>query len=192
MTEIWKPIPELRGYYEASNAGRIRSVDRKILTRNGRLITYRGKVKNLFVSRTGYLQARVSLDNSPRWLFAHHGVLQAFVGPRIPGAVTMHLNNDPKDNRLENLRWGTQKENIEQSVREGRNANLRKTHCPRGHLLISPNLRESDLQKGKRCCKSCARAFSYLYYHKLDRDDLTRISNDFYHQFTGMSPEVTA
>jgi hypothetical protein len=40
-------------------------------------------------------------------------VCEAFHGPApFPRAVVMHLNDDPTDNRPENLRWGTQKENL--------------------------------------------------------------------------------
>lgn len=37
MKEIWKPIPDYEGYYEASNTGKIRSVERTIVLkdRNG-------------------------------------------------------------------------------------------------------------------------------------------------------------
>jgi hypothetical protein len=47
-------------------------------------------------------------------------VLETFVGPRPEGHVAMHLNDDPSDNRLENLKWGTRSENVRDSVSKGR------------------------------------------------------------------------
>jgi hypothetical protein len=39
-------------------------------------------------------------------------VCEAFHGPAFDGAVCMHLDEDSRNNRPENLRWGTQKENL--------------------------------------------------------------------------------
>ena len=43
----------------------------------------------------------------------HQLVCEAFHGPRpFDGAVVIHINEDAHDNRPENLKWGTQKENL--------------------------------------------------------------------------------
>lgn len=42
----------------------------------------------------------------------HHLVLLVFCGERLPGQITRHLNSDPGDNRLTNLQWATQTENM--------------------------------------------------------------------------------
>jgi hypothetical protein len=81
---------------------------------------------------------------------AHVWVLEAFVGPRPPGAVARHLNDVKTDNRLENLQWGTRTENTEDAfVNGGRRL---KEVCPLGHSISGPNLQA----KGRRC-KACNR-----------------------------------
>ena len=43
----------------------------------------------------------------------HRAVCEAFHGPApFPNAVVIHINEDAHDNRPCNLRWGTQKENL--------------------------------------------------------------------------------
>jgi len=42
----------------------------------------------------------------------HRLVCEAFNGPAPEGAVCMHLDEDYTNNRPENLKWGTQKENL--------------------------------------------------------------------------------
>lgn len=43
----------------------------------------------------------------------HRLVCEAFHGePPFPKAVVIHLDEDGTNNRAENLRWGTQKENL--------------------------------------------------------------------------------
>jgi len=53
-------------------------------------------------------------------LCAHQLVLLAFVGPRPAGMVGRHvLNNDPNDNRLDNLAYGTQGQNARDKEQHG-------------------------------------------------------------------------
>lgn len=42
----------------------------------------------------------------------HQAVCEAFHGPKQPGQVVLHIDEDATNNRPENLRWGTQKENL--------------------------------------------------------------------------------
>ncbi len=53
----------------------------------------------------------------------HILVLEAFRGPRpFIGAVTRHLDGNPLNNHIENLKWGTQAENIADRDQQGRTA----------------------------------------------------------------------
>jgi len=49
----------------------------------------------------------------------HSLVAEAFLGPRPAGYDIMHLNGDRKDNRAANLRYGTRKENLNQTYEYG-------------------------------------------------------------------------
>ena len=42
----------------------------------------------------------------------HRLVCEAFNGPPFDGAVCMHMDEDARNNRPSNLKWGTQKENL--------------------------------------------------------------------------------
>lgn len=59
------------------------------------------------VASNGYVRVTI---NKKRYLL-HRLVLTTFVGPPPDGYVAMHLNGNPQDNRLQNLKWGTQSEN---------------------------------------------------------------------------------
>jgi hypothetical protein len=47
-------------------------------------------------------------------------VLTAFVGPRPERNDACHGNGDPLDDRLSNLRWGTRKDNVADTIKHGR------------------------------------------------------------------------
>ena len=49
----------------------------------------------------------------------HRLVLETYVSQRPRDMECRHLNNNPTDNRLENLRWGTKKENQHDRVENG-------------------------------------------------------------------------
>lgn len=113
--EKWVPIP---GYpfYEASDQGRIRSIDRTV---DGR--PYRGTVLSSRISNSGYVLVDVrDADGAKQTRTAHTLVLWAFRGHRPRGMEARHLNGEPTDNRLENLEWGTKAENTEDQFRHGR------------------------------------------------------------------------
>ena len=55
-------------------------------------------------------------------------------------AASIGVDGDPSNNRLENLRWDTRSENMLDINRYGCHPNTARTHCPRQHLLVMPNL----------------------------------------------------
>lgn len=81
----------------------------------------------------------------------HHLVAEVFIGPRPEGMLVCHRNDDPLDNRITNLYYGTKQENEKDKTRNGFNVNASKTHCKRGH-----SLEDAYVQKdGGRDCRVC-------------------------------------
>lgn len=119
-TERWLPVVGQEGKYEVSDRGNVRSLNRIIVNRNGIPRSRKGCVLKPFLTtakrRKRYRQ--VSIDSWP-WGVARL-MLEAFVGPRpFPGAVARHLNDQERDDRLDNLAWGTPKQNSEDLDRNG-------------------------------------------------------------------------
>jgi len=118
----WKPVPGWEGFYEASDQGDARSLDRDVRYSDGKIHTHRGKVlKHKLRKVTGHhdvlLQAKES--GRKRNMGVHQAVLLAFV-PRPDGVyIPCHKNGDPDDNRLENLYWGTHYDNAMDTQRHG-------------------------------------------------------------------------
>ncbi|WP_082946294.1 NUMOD4 motif-containing HNH endonuclease [Mycobacterium sp. E1747] len=142
-TEQWRPVLGFEGLYEVSDRGRVRS-----------LIT--GKVVKPHVgNQRGHLRISLKQHAGPyKGLYVHRLVLEAFVEPFRKGMECRHLDGDPTNNRLENLRWGTQSENNLDRVKHGTHHHTRRTHCPKGHLLDGVWHR-SDGTIRQRYCKTC-------------------------------------
>lgn len=114
--EIWKPIPGYEGY-EASNQGRVRSVDRIIVTKRGPK-----RLKGRVLSSATHSEAFPYLTfqlGAGRTLTAHVAVCLAFKGPRPEGMVVRHLDNNPTNNWEYNLCYGTQKQNQADRIANG-------------------------------------------------------------------------
>lgn len=103
--EIWKDIPDYENYYQVSNLGRIRSLDRFY---NGR--TLKGKILKLSPNLYGYLRFTAKKDNITKTLHVHRIVLLTF-NPISENKQVNHINGDKTNNNLENLEWCTDSEN---------------------------------------------------------------------------------
>lgn len=109
INEIWKPIPEF-DRYEASSLGRIRTVTsiREQRSKYGKIFHQRlnGIEVRPFIGTHGYLIVNVN----GRRVSVSRLVCAAFQGP-ANGLHCAHLDGDRKNNRADNLKWATPKEN---------------------------------------------------------------------------------
>ena len=106
MNEKWKAVPSYP-HLEASNLGRIRN------TNTNRIL--KGSTNNC-----GYNQIFISKEKLPngeyKKVFAmkHRLVAEAWIPNPNNKLEIDHINHNRKDNRVENLRWCTRKENMDE------------------------------------------------------------------------------
>lgn len=123
--ERWLDVPNYEGYYQASNSGQVRSVDRWVInsSKGGKALRH-GKLLHGGVNgRYLYAQLRMS-KSDPNYrpstqLAIHQIVAMTFFGPCPEGYVVCHVNDIGNDNRVENLYYGTPQDNAEDSRRHG-------------------------------------------------------------------------
>ena len=110
LEEIWKDIPDYEGYYQASNLGNIKGLDRIIINKLGRQKTIKGKVIKPVVGKDGYLKLNLGIGGKKATFRVHRLVMMAFHGKS--DLVVDHINNVITDNRLLNLRYCTVRQNV--------------------------------------------------------------------------------
>lgn len=117
--EEWRQVPGWQGYYKVSDTGQVKSLPR--LTPRGQkgAVWLRGRLMKPTVRPDGYMVVGLSKEGVMTLERVHRLVLFAFVGPPPEGQMCRHLDGNPANNHLENLTWGTLRENWEDSVRHG-------------------------------------------------------------------------
>ncbi len=128
--ELWRDIPGYVGSYQVSSLGRVRSLPRILPVYNsaGEVMYSRPSpgviLRPAVCDKAGHVS--VHLGKHCRGIPVHQLVMLAFYGPPPAGMEAMHLNGNPKDNRPENLKYGTHSENMIDMYRSGK-GNLKLT-----------------------------------------------------------------
>jgi hypothetical protein len=112
--EEWREVPGYPGIL-ACRDGRVHRVSSEGLKSQGaRSKPTLGSITSMKVSGgKRYARRYVRWRGWPGNLYVATLVCLAFHGPKpFSKAVVMHLNDDSIDNRAENLRWGSQRDNL--------------------------------------------------------------------------------
>ena len=108
--EVWRPVVTHPTLYEVSSHGRVRTLLRRV--KRGCVYQLR-KVKLLKQAVGGRAKnyLRVHLMGPARFAYVHHLMAESFIGPRPPGILVLHEDDDGFHNVLRNLRYGDRDEN---------------------------------------------------------------------------------
>lgn len=113
--EIWKDIPGYEGIYQASQLGRIRSVDR--FDSIGRSI--KGKVLSYAFCGDDYQGVALCSNAKAKTKYIHHLVYFTFFESIPKGMEVCHNDGNKENNNIGNLRLDTRKGNEKDKIAHG-------------------------------------------------------------------------
>lgn len=99
MSEIWKPIPNYEGLYEASSLGRIRSVYRY------------NRILKPMISNSGYARVDLFKNKNRKQFSVHRLIAMTFISNPEGKKAVNHIDENKLNNCIDNLEWVTHKEN---------------------------------------------------------------------------------
>jgi hypothetical protein len=118
MEELWKDIEGYEGYYQVSNHGRVKSLER-VIESNGGPQYVQPSILEGKLSRKGYRYFHFRKDGKERNCYVHRLVASAFLANNQSKPEVNHIDGNKDNNHILNLEWVTKSENMQHAVRTG-------------------------------------------------------------------------
>lgn len=119
MSEEWKPVVGYEGFYSVSSKGRVRSEPRITLSVDGRTFRHRGFLLRPGRNSSGRFGENLCRDGVQVSRLIHRLVAESFIPNPEGHPFVLHWDDNPENNQVSNLRWGTRSENTHDSIRNG-------------------------------------------------------------------------
>lgn len=145
INEQWFPIPEFNGVFSITKQG---------IVKNNRT----GNILSTYTNNKGYKCIDLPINGKKYKCRLHQLVAHTFIGPQQKGICVRHLDGNSLNNSVENLAYGTQSDNEQDSVKHG-------THY-RNHKITPEIARKIAMDK--RPYKLIAKDFGLSYNYISD------------------------
>lgn len=190
MEEIWKDVRDYEGYYQVSNWGRVRSIDRVVTKSNGVEQSRRGRIKKQWKNKDGYLTVKLSKDHIDYRAPVHELVAQSFIEYHKygdnDGLEINHKDTNRENNRVDNLEWVTHQENVQYSASLGHYKHFGADNPNYGNHKLKDRFREhpellaSQARKGKQNGRCVPINAEHIKTHKIIRFDYLREAANYF------------
>lgn len=142
--EIWKDVKGFEGLYRVSNKGNV-------------FIVKKGRNQKLLLVKKGYLLCDLYKSGVKKRISVHRLVATHFLDKQLDKNQVNHKNGIKTDNRVENLEWMTNSENMRHAINLGLKKVLKGDELP--SKLTEEQARTIKYELGHLTQKN----ISYLY-----------------------------
>jgi len=146
----WKPVSGYEGYYEVSDGGEVRSVDRTVFDRNGKERHLPGRPMKLTKSKgrnnDGYYVVNLRNGKS-KVASVHLLVAREFVPNPFALPTVNHIDGDKSNNSALNLEWASYRDNNIHALKHG-------LRSPRGSMVVQKDLAGNLIASFRSVCEA--------------------------------------
>jgi hypothetical protein len=118
-----KTIKGFEGLYEIAEDGTVKSLDRIIKHAKHGICKRKGIIIKTTPHKNGYKFVCLAKEGKTKLCTVHRLVAIAYIPNPNNYPIVMHLDNDPTNNHISNLQWGTHYMNSQHCVKSGRYRN---------------------------------------------------------------------
>lgn len=126
--EIWKDIPNYEGYYQISNYGRLKSLEKYVNSgiKNNSKVKRKERICTAKINKLGYIHYSLSKNQKYFNINAHYILAELFLSKmnykymdyenvskiNLNKLEVNHIDENPTNSRIDNLEWCTHTYNI--------------------------------------------------------------------------------
>lgn len=139
--EVWKDIEGYENLYQISSLGRVKNVETE-------------KILKTSKDKYGYLYINIKYKGKTKHYLIHRLIAKAFIPNPENKPFIDHINTIKDDNRIENLRWVTSKENNNNPLTRKHLSTAMKIYgsmlgkkgklCPNSKIVLELNREDND------------------------------------------------
>ena len=153
---MWKQIHGYEGYYEVSDSGEVRSMDRYVVNTRGRDIGKARLLKGSMMRLTegkgrgdgdGYLVVNLRKDGKSSVCLVHILVAKAFLDNPDNLPTVNHIDGNKQNNCVSNLEWASYADNNIHALKNG-------LRSPRGNAIIQYTIDGKYVATYKSACEA--------------------------------------
>ena len=105
MEEIWKDIKGFEKFYQVSNLGRVKGLDRIVINKLGRKIKRKGQIMKQILDIHVYPVVHLRKEGISKFFKVHRLVAIAFISNPNNLPMINHIDENPFNSNVNNLEW---------------------------------------------------------------------------------------